>query len=391
MSNSAKARLTVGGFLSFFVFGFVDNLKGPVLPELLRAENFSYSQGGTLMLAAYFGFILATLLTGFMADRVSNRGVLLLASVCLGVGLIGISLTQAYAFLLICMGAMGIGLGAIEVGGNGLMVELHSAARGRYLNLLATFHGIGSLLVPLYVARLIAAGFSWQQVYSSTAFLAALLTVVFAIGGRRVPSDVAVDSKWEWATLVRDGFNYRMGCYYLLIGSYVAVELGVAAWLVEYLQQVQGMSVTGSSLYLSAFFVMMMLGRFMGSFFVERIGYVRLVGVAISGGAICLSAGIFGPSTLCFALPLSGFFFSIVFPSVTAAVSGLHKANVGSILGILFTFAGLGGALGPWVIGLVSDWQGLKIGMASTLGFCLLSFIALGLLSAVPAPKQRYA
>ncbi len=36
--------LTAGGFLSFFVFGFVDNLKGPLLPDMMRTGELTYSQ-----------------------------------------------------------------------------------------------------------------------------------------------------------------------------------------------------------------------------------------------------------------------------------------------------------------------------------------------------------
>ena len=61
MRNS-KTLLTAGCFLAFFAFGFIDNLKGPVLPELLRSEHLSLSQGGTIFLGAYIGFIVATLL-----------------------------------------------------------------------------------------------------------------------------------------------------------------------------------------------------------------------------------------------------------------------------------------------------------------------------------------
>src|SRR5687768_199340 len=124
MSTSSKF-LTLGGFLSFFAFGFIDNLKGPLLPELLRGGEYSYSQGGTIIFAAYLGFILATLVTGVIADVVSNRSVLFLAAICLCIGSIGIGTTSSYLGLILFMALTGIGLGAIELGANGLMVELH--------------------------------------------------------------------------------------------------------------------------------------------------------------------------------------------------------------------------------------------------------------------------
>jgi fucose permease len=41
-----------------------------------------------------------------------------------------------------------------------------------------------------------------------------------------------------------------------------------------------------------------------------------------------------------------------------------------SILGLLFTFAGVGGMLGPWLIGLAGDVLGLSIGFGMTLLYC---------------------
>ena len=68
---------------------------------------------------------------------------------------------------------------------------------------------------------------------------------------------------------------------------------------------------------------------------------------------------------------------STVFPTVTAAASAGNSRQVGTMLGILFTFGGVGGALGPWAIGLVSDQFGLSAGLALTLAFCLVALLAL--------------
>ncbi len=372
MLNS-KTLLTVGCFLAFFAFGFIDNLKGPVLPELLRSEQLSLSQGGTILLGAYLGFIVATLLTGVLSDRVGYRHVLLLAGICLCFGLIGVSFMSSFRILILMMSVVGLGLGAIEVGANGLIVELHRDNPGRYLNLLATFHGTGSFLVPLYVAWLISMGVAWQNIFLSVVLLSGILTIAFVVAPNCEVAKLPTISVWDWRTIFRVGFTCQMGWYYLLISSYVAVELGLAAWLMEYLQKVRGQTVAQSSFYLSGFFVMIMLGRFFGSFVVERLGYLQVVGAALIGGLVCLITGILGPDSLILALPISGGFFSIVFPTVTAVVTGKHKENVGTVLGILFTFGGIGGALGPWTVGVVSQSLGLKLGLCSTIGFCLVS------------------
>ncbi|MEO8271386.1 MAG: MFS transporter [Aureliella sp.] len=381
MSLSSKL-LTAGAFLAFFAFGFVDNLKGPLLPEILRVEKMSYAEGGTFFLAAYIGFIVATLASGVLADMLSNRRVLLLSAVCLVIGAGGLNATSSLPLLNLFMAILGFGLGGIEVGANALMVELHSAQRARYLNLLATFHGVGSLLVPLVAAWLISVPLKWPQIYLCTAVLALPLIGIFTL-----TSPVSADKRgetvtgWSWRELVQVGFSWRMGWFYLLICAYVAVELGVAAWLVEYLQKEQQISVSRSSFYLSGFFAMIMFGRFFGSWWVERVGYLRMIALALTGTLTCLTAGLFGPAEWRLLLPISGLFMSIVFPTVTAAVAAAHPSNVGSIFGILFTFGGIGGALGPWTIGLVSQAFGLRWGLASTIAFCVIALIALTVLA----------
>ena len=294
LSSSHLWLLTVGGFYAFFVFGFVDNLKGPTLPALLRDLDFSYGQGGTILFGAYLGFMVATLLTGVLADAAGIKVVLLVAGVCLTVGLAAFSLVSSFWLLAAALFVVGLGLGSIEVGGNSLIVDLHSSNRGRYLNLLAVFHGVGSLVVPLYAAELLSADFSWRQVYQFAIILAVGLATFFLVV--KYPRAAHAGGEgFNLRTLFAAGFTWRMSWYYLLVAVYVAAEIGIAARIVEYLQQVKGFDIGVSSLYLSLFFATIMIGRLVGSFFVERIGYLTVMLTATAAAIVCLSVGIFGP------------------------------------------------------------------------------------------------
>ena len=139
------------------------------------------------------------------------------------------------------------------------------------------------------------------------------------------------------------------------------------------------MDKTTISRALSLFFAMIMAGRFIGGFFVKRAGYLRSILFASIGGIFCLAAGLFLPA-LSFLLPFTGFFFSIVFPTITAAVSDLHTENANTVLGVLFTFAGLGGLLGPWLIGLGGDLLGLQAGFSLNILFAAVLLISTAIL-----------
>ncbi|MCC8165870.1 MAG: hypothetical protein LIQ31_06915, partial [Planctomycetes bacterium] len=44
--------MTIGAFLTFFTFGFIDVLKGSTLPAVLDEMGYSYSRGGVIVMAA---------------------------------------------------------------------------------------------------------------------------------------------------------------------------------------------------------------------------------------------------------------------------------------------------------------------------------------------------
>ncbi|MBV7334682.1 MFS transporter [Chloroflexi bacterium TSY] len=380
---------TAAGFLSFFIFGFVDNLKGPTLPSLLADLSLSDGQGGAILLSAYLGFMFATVLTGFLADIAGNRAVLVIAGICLCVGLTIVSGISTFWLLMLAMFIMGLGMGSIEVGGNALIVELHSTQSGRYLNLLAAFHGIGALLVPLYVALLLENGFLWRHAFG----LSLIITVTFTLymlflripNATNEPQVLLEQSGIDLNALRATGFTRQMILFYLLIAFYVSVELGLAAWLVKFLQQDKGFSIRLSTFFLSLFFGGLLVGRLIGSVFVEKVGYLRSITIVMVAAVGLLSIGIFGPDLLAFCIPLTGLCLSIVFPTITAAVSKRHAENTGTILGLLFTFGGLGGALGPWIIGVMSDQVGLEWAIGLPIAF---SVVCLGILGMIVLSNQ---
>lgn len=367
--------LTAGAFFAFFVFGFSDNLKGPVLPALLQDLKINYAVGGTILLGVYIGFIGATLSTGFLADVIGKKAVLILAGICLAIGVTGISSFRIPILLTVFMAVLGFGLGSLELGCNALIVNLHPTDKGRYLNLMAVMHGMGSMVAPLYAGWLLANNISWRAVYRWDLILIGLLSAYFALV--RFPKAESVKSeKIDFKHLGKTAFTPEMLLFYAAITMYVSLELGMASWIVEYLQKVRGQSVTQSTQALSLYFGLMMLGRFVGSFFVERLGYLKSIVVMALGATTCVALGLFGPAQLSILLPISGFFLSIIFPTITAATSDTHKTNVNTILGLLFTFAGLGGILGPWLVGIVSNLGGIQVGFGTNIAFGLLTATA---------------
>ncbi len=365
--------LTAAAFFGFFVFGFTDNLKGPTLPALLDDLAINYSTGSTILLGSYIGFVIASFLAGFLAEARGIKSVLFVAVAALLIGVGGFSFGKTAVLLTFFMLFQGFGMGALELGCNSLIVQLHPADKGRYLNLMAVTHGLGATLAPLYAGWLLANELSWHIVFRWDIVLIGLLIALFVLM-RFPPQRPHAEQGLTMRQLGSTAFSPTLLLFYFGMTCYVAVEISIGAWLVEYLQQIHGFGVSQSTLALSIFFGLVIVGRLVGSVVVDRIGYLRAVVIAMACGTLCIGVGLFVPSAF-WLLPASGLFLSIIFPTLTAAVSNSYTTNVSAILGLLFTFAGLGGILGPWVVGLIANRAGIQPGFSLILLFGVLTLL----------------
>ena len=386
------ARVSLGwvtavAFLCLFLLGLIDNLKGATLPSLLQELSFSDAQGGAILLWAYLGFLSAALLVGVLSDLAGNRAVVLASAACLLLGVIGYSLAHQFLLLAASMFTLGLGLGGTDMAGNLLIVAYYTRNKGRYLNLMAFFHGLSSTLAPYYAGLLLAASVSWRQVYQYPLVAVGLMLALglFVPFPRpQVEQKSGIDFRAVGKVIMQPGTG--LPWFFALMILYVSSEIGVASWIVAYLQRVHSLSVTTSAAFLSLYFAGMMVGRLLGTLFVERVGYLRSILIMALGGAVCLAIGLFGPGLSYWMLPVTGLFFSIIFPTLTAAAADRVTENVGTVMGLLFAFCGVGGALGPWLIGLVSSAAGIQAGFAVNLITC--AALAVGVLFLMRAVKE---
>jgi MFS transporter, FHS family, glucose/mannose:H+ symporter len=374
MKNNQKILVTIGTFAAFFLFGTLDNLKGPAIPFIIKELGINYSLMGNVLGLQYIGFFIATLIAGVAIFKFGLKAILLAA---FALSFSGIGLTAGlpvYGVLLLAFLLLGLGLGMLEIAGNSAIVLLHNKKKGMFLNLLGSFHGVGSMLVPIYAGALLSANISWRIVFSLC--LIPIIMIILYLTLIRFPKQEKTKADPIF-TLAKSAFYPEMCWYYVAIGCYVAAEIGLASWIVEYLYKIKGQPLFYSSISLSIYFGLITGGRILGSVIVDKIGHLPILFWAASGAILSLALGIYGPSQLGFFLPVTGFFFSIIFPTITASFTNIQKPNIEKYLGFLFTFAGIGGMIGPWLIGVLGDLLRLSNSISMLIVYSLLMMIAL--------------
>ena len=183
------------------------------------------------------------------------------------------------------------------------------------MNTLEGFFGVGAIVGPALLTRLLAAGLSWKWLYVIAGGLCVVLVVLAllvrypetprhaastSLGGT-VPR-CAIGTCWRFrrARFLRR----RRGRDLRVDADAVAHYTGSAALLAP---------------RLSVFFLLRAAGRFLGAWMLRRAGW-QLVLMVFSGGILaCFAFTVIGGVTWgVFLLPLSGLFMSVMYPTINS-------------------------------------------------------------------------
>ena len=331
---------------------------------------------------AALGFLLAlgiaaTVIASTAAGRLPPAvpAALLLAG---GAGLTAVALlaeSLAPSLWLFAAGMVGFGFGFGVVD---TAVNVHAARHfsARQINWMHAAYGAGATLGPLLATLLLGNGLSWRGVYAILGVVQAVLAVVFAAGGRamQTPEPVVVASRSAVRPVARSDGWWRLPAAVWAALVFVAVENGVESgagiWGYVFLTAGRGVGHTVAGVALSAYWLMMFLGRVILGAVAERVGPSRLLTVAVAAVSVgCALMAAPGPGGLAVAgLLLMGFAAAPIFPlftlTTTARVGPDDTAQMVSLqvaasaVGSAALPAGLGvtigafsaGALGPWLL-----------------------------------------
>jgi fucose permease len=276
------------------------------------------------------------------------------------------------------MGAIfsyGVGLGLTIPTTNLYVAHASGTGRASALNLLNLAWGVGAVAAPPVVAI-------FQRTDNTRMFLFALAAALLAMA---VPLAGIAESG---AAAVRDpgrvtpdaGAPVRGGT--LLFGAmlflYVGTETSVSGWIALYARRLDVIPAALSIAMPALFWGALLGGRAAAPMVLRRIPESRLLGAGLVLATLGVCALLVARSAgvLAGAVVLGGLGFSTVFPLTVALFTrDLDRAAVRAA-GPIFVLAGLGGAVLPPLVGLISRQSGsLTAGLVVPLFGCLAMFV----------------
>ena len=348
-------------FAMFAMFAMTTDSVGTVIPEVIREFGLGLAAGGSFQYATMSGIASSASALGFLADRIGRKATILIGLVMFGASSALFAAGHDFLFFVALLFVSGLGIGIFKSGALALIGDLSRSTQehARTMNLIEGFFGVGAIIGPAIVAYLLQTGASWKWVYLVGAGMCALLILGSALAA--YPRPIIVRAEPTRATeairLASDPTALFFGTALML---YVAAEAAIYVWAPTYLADYSGSWVALAAYAVSIFFVLRAAGRFLGVWLLAHFDWTAVLATCSATMAVLFWIAVIGGREVAiFALPATGLFMSVLYPTINSTgISCFDKGRHGSVAGLLLFFTCVSAVLAPLAMGALGDWLG---------------------------------
>ena len=364
----------------FFLWGIANNLNGILIPHLRKALLLTNMQSTFVDTAVYFAYFIAALPAGWMLKKYGYKkgiitGLLIFSAGCFL--FIPAALTRTYGLFLTGLFIIGCGLTMLETAANPYATQLgDDATATSRLNLAQSFNGLAVFIAPLIGTYFILSGESYstdelnsmteaarnsyldkeaQSVIAPYNFLGGFLTFIAIVFMIYKFPEFKQEDQDERGSLRSALQNKHTRWAIVAQFFYVGAQVCVTSFFIRVAMSGGGADEITAGKYLSAYGLLFMIGRFVGSILLRFVApHKMLTTYAIMSIMMCCVAIYTDGQYVVLALGALGFFMSIMFPTIfSLGIKGLQQDTKPASSLIVMSI--IGGALFPVLMGYIID------------------------------------
>jgi fucose permease len=376
--NSKFALLSV--MLCFFTMGFVD-LVGIASNYVQQDLGLSHSQANIMPSLVFFWFLIFSVPTGMLMNKIGRKKTVLLSIVVTILSLLLPLFGESYGLMLCAFSLLGIGNALMQTSLNPLVSNIVTGNLSSTLTFGQFVKAIASFLAP-YIAMwgatsvLPSFGLGWKVLFPIYAIIGILATIALSFTTIHEEPTSKGSSFVECFKLLGTPFILFR---FLGIMCHVGIDVGTNTTAPKILMERLGMDLATAGFATSLYFIFRTIGCLSGSAILRLISE-RLF-FAISVCMIVAAMVLLGFGTaqwvLYLGITLVGFGNSNIFSICFAQALNHDPAHKNEISGLMIM--GLfGGTIFPLCMGFASDLMGsfgavlvMTVGAIYLVGFCL--------------------
>ena len=353
-------------YLAFISLGLPDSLLGSAWPILHEQINVPISAMGIISMVVSGGTIISSLLSDKVTRKFGTAKVTIVSVALTAIALMGFSFSTNIWMILIFSIPYGFGAGAIDAALNNYVATHYSS---KHMSWLHCFWGVGTIISPFVMSYALTYA-KWNtgyQIISLIQFgIAAILLFTSSVWKINDNNNTTTESVDDKPIGIIDALKIR-GVIYLLLGffAYCAAEGVAMAWSTTFLVKAKSVEETTAAAFGSLFFIGMTSGRFIGGFFMDKLGDRKMITVGSTIMAIGLALMLIPTSTYILSLiglVVLGLGCAPIYPCIIHSTPNNFGAeNSGAIIGIQMAGAYTGATFIPPLFGVIGNALGFEL------------------------------
>jgi fucose permease len=383
--------------ITFFVISFLTNILGALNPSVSSSFELSETMAGFLPFSFFIAYGVMSIPAGFMVEKYGEKKLMIFAFVLAFAASILFAGLPSFGLFLFSLFTIGTGMAILQVVINPLLRVAGGEEHYAFTSVMAQLvFGAASFVSPQvyswlvtgldkapemqsgiisYLSGIVPANMSWVSIYWIFALASlAMIVVIYAVSFPKVElqDDEKAGSKESYVELFK---NKLVILYFFGIFAYVGVEQGISYWMSKFLQIYHGLDYeTVGANAVGNFWGLMTIGGILGLILLKIMDSKLVLKLFTSIAIISLAVALFTSNATAslWGFQISGFFLSVMYPIILSLGLNSVSKHHGSFAGILMTGI-MGGAVVQLLIGFVSDFTSLKVGMF--LNFVALAYI----------------
>ncbi|MGZ3772367.1 MAG: MFS transporter [Pseudobdellovibrionaceae bacterium] len=360
-------------YSSLFVFGLTDNVRGPLFPEILKDFAVSDAVGSWMFALGSVSGFLASYGCHYLLKRYDRLTVLQTGAIGLVLSMWGMSISPFFSLFLFFSFFFGLSTGVIGLIPN-ILVALGSSAKKKQqmLSGLHTMYGLSSLLAPLLAATVEHFTGSWRWTFAAGS-IAPICLLIYSFHSTHKDLHTKADVLQEDEHKLKRKNNLKPQLFLaMMLGFAVATEIMVSSRLALYMQRERHFDMESSSLYVTFFFIFMMLGRLLFSIVHFRRSPQFMLTISLLLSGLCLFCGI-----IVHPLFLTGIGFTIApfYPLAISWVSSEFPDDLDAAVAYTVAADSIMLIVMHLLIGKITDTLGIRYALLFGLSFVLLSIL----------------
>ena len=243
------------------MLGLLDNVRGPLFPEILSDMHLNGVWGATFFATTNLFAFVGSWSTHRVAHQRSSLFLLNVSCLGLALGFAAIATCHQLPLLLTACAFFGYAYGGLNLAENLIVSEAAPKhLRRRIFAGLHSMYGLAALLAPITASAARWMGLSWRQCFYC---LAVLPLLILALGLRQK----ATRPKAEDAGIAMNrGEWIRCVIFSAMMAGYLWGEVSVSTRLVLWLRSERAFTPDMADFYLAGFFIALLGGRVLFSF-----------------------------------------------------------------------------------------------------------------------------